>query len=491
MTASGRPVLVATLPGRTLAATRREVSEAARAGADAAEVRFDRMPTRERARAHRLFPSPLPLIATYRSDAEGGLGSSVGRARSALLARLGDLPFLAIDRELARDRPPTGAPAADTIWSAHRPRATGIRSALAEGEARRGPGDLVKVVAPVDVRTAIDLIETMPGGRLPSRSIVMTTGGSGALLRALGRRLGASAVYGSLPGRSAVESSQVPVDRLKRFFSGPTDGPLYALLGRSVLESRSPSIFEEWFRALRVPGLYVPLNVGPDERLSHVVPRLARWGFRGVNVTQPAKVEALSIAGSRSRDAVASGCANTLRLGPRGGIRAENTDVAAVRRRLAELRDRHRWDGREALVIGTGGAARAALAALVELGASTSLIGRTSSSVRALAREFGARDRRDRPTAPGSLVIQATSVGRRGSGGPGFPLRRTLARASYVLDFVYAPSNAIVARTAKNVGVAHEDGHRLLVYQAVESFRFLTGRAVPAPLVASALARRT
>ncbi len=119
------PLLIVTLPGRTVEAVRAEVEIARAGGADVAEVRLDRWSTTERSRAAELFPSPLPLMATLRSRAEGGEGPDAPEERIATLEEATRLPFRWVDLEEARDGPmvasfPAGADAV-RVLSTHLP----------------------------------------------------------------------------------------------------------------------------------------------------------------------------------------------------------------------------------------------------------------------------------------------------------------------------------------------------------------------------------
>ncbi|MGI0154746.1 MAG: type I 3-dehydroquinate dehydratase, partial [Thermoplasmata archaeon] len=99
------PQIVVTLPGRTVGEVKLQAEAALRAGADLAEVRFDRWTAEERAGAAAIFPAPLPLVATLRSTAEGGEGADDPYERLREVEGLVALPFRWIDVEEARDDP--------------------------------------------------------------------------------------------------------------------------------------------------------------------------------------------------------------------------------------------------------------------------------------------------------------------------------------------------------------------------------------------------
>jgi shikimate dehydrogenase len=482
--------LIVTLPGRTVGDAQRELSEAAEAGADLAELRLDRWSVSDLAALPAIFPAPIPVLGTYRSRAEGGEGSDDPAERRAILERLMELPFVALDREIERDPVPPRSASSFTIWSRHAPPGTGPEAVWAKLRAEPDRPGLRKVVLPAPLGAALDLVDRARAG-WPDDAILHTTGPSGPLLRALSGRLGFAAVFAALPlrpGREAVEPAQIPVDRLARFLRAGPGSPLFALLGADVARSPSPELFGLWMEALDVSGLYVSLGVGSVEELASVVPRLVALGFRGFNVTRPWKIAALELADDVRPAARSCGSANVLTAEAGGATVADNTDLAALLRRLRELREQGRWDGRTVLTAGTGGAARAALAAARDVKAESLLVGRDPGEVDALGRAFGAHRPEPGGARPG-LILQASAVGRADAGPVGFDLGPWIDPGSYVLDLVYRPERPLVRRWAEQHGAAYEDGLRLLAYQAAAAFGVWLEEDVPEALIEEAIER--
>ena len=492
MRSEARPWVVATLPGRSAASARRQAALAATAGADIAEIRFDRWSPEERTRSGELFPSPLPLMATLRSRSEGGEGPDEAGARARWISEIRQLPFdwidLEADRDLTGQRPEPPA-LGGWIVSAHldgRATADAIHRRLARA---LPPASVAKLVVPASVRFVVEeLVPHLPpaGG---GRRIVMTTGSSGALLRAWSRRLGFAGVYGSLPadeaGDAPVEASQVPVDRLRWFLDGPPSAPLFAILGRPVAHSRSPALHHYWMEQLGHRGLYIPIEVDSDSELAALLEPLRSGGFRGVNVTHPFKEAALGLATRAGPGARAAGCANTLTFRV-DEIEAENTDLVAVLRRLEELRSGGAWNGRTLTVLGTGGAARATLAAARSLGARAEVLGRRADRVARVRAEFGVEWE---PTAadPPGLIVNATTVGRAEGGSLAFDLRSRIGPSTYLLDFVYRPDDPVLASLVSDGRGRYEDGRRLLAYAAAATYQIWWGEGPPPSLVDSAI----
>ncbi len=475
------PLVIVTIPSRTPEATRAEMAELLPQGADAVEIRFDRWAREDLPRAAELFPSPLPMLATYRSTAEGGAGLDDLRDRTDILTALADLPFTYLDLELRRDRAlisnvGTRAHGPTLILSCHL-RVNDTAEKIAELLSGHQPrGAIAKVVLPCGVgRFYREVRPLLHLGGSPRPEIVLTTGASGSLVRALAPRFGLAAVFAAPParglrarGEAAVEPSQLPVDRLRRFYDAGELGRLFAVTGHPIDHSRSPDVHTLWMAEEGRPGLYLALDIESEEELARVLRPLGEDGLRGMNVTHPWKDAALRLADRCGRAAEQAGCANALVRTGRVW-RAENFDVSAMIRRLRELRESGAWTDDRLLVIGTGGAARATLVAASELHASAEILGRSVGHVARVAREFGTEVFRP-SSAPASLIVHATPAGRSDVPALDIPWPGRCGPGTYVLDFVYRPDRPFLRDMTIQGGGTYEDGGRLLVYQAAESF---------------------
>ena len=199
------------------------------------------------------------------------------------------------------------------------------------------------------------------------------------------------------------------VARYQASRGGPWPLPYLGVCGWPVAHSRSPQMHNAALAALGLDDwryLRLPL---PPELFEETVRALPAAGFRGVNVTIPHKEAALALADHASEAARAIGAANTLTFED-GAIHADNTDAPGLLAALGEDPA-----GRTALVLGAGGAGRAAAWALREAGADVAVWNRTPERARALAADLGVRAV-DAP-GPADIIVHCTSVGLQGPRG--------------------------------------------------------------------------
>jgi shikimate dehydrogenase len=244
---------------------------------------------------------------------------------------------------------------------------------------------------------------------------------------------------------------------------------LAGVLGFPVAHSRSPAMMNAAFAELRLDWRYVKLPV-PPERFDETVRALRGSGYRGANVTIPHKVAAHAVADELTPAAAAIGAANTLTFED-GRVLADNTDAGGLLDALGEDPA-----GRTALVLGTGGAGRAAAWALREAGAEVAVWNRTAERARALAAELGV-GHAERPARSVDLLVNATALGLHGED---LPAELRPEPAPLVVELVYGPEPTALARWAEASGARVVDGLEVLVRQGARSLERWTGR--PAPL---------
>ena len=256
-----------------------------------------------------------------------------------------------------------------------------------------------------------------------------------------------------------------------------------AIHNAALLEmAKSDPIFAKWrYRRIEVEA----------ERLSDVLPILLKAGFRGLNLTIPHKIQALDLVVELSAEARAIGAVNTL-MASDAGWRGFNTDGYGLEQALREELEVD-LDGSKVILLGAGGAARAAAAQCLLRGCRKLWIGNRSShrlgELLAALPEVGDEaasvqafdfDEASSVFAHQSdlVVINATSLGLRPEDPAPLDLL-TLPKVAKVYDMVYNPSETALLSQARDLGLRASNGLSMLVHQAARSLGIWTGGNVP------------
>lgn len=250
-----------------------------------------------------------------------------------------------------------------------------------------------------------------------------------------------------------------------------------AVLGQPVSHSRSPAMHNAALAAMGLAGewRYEAIDVDPAG-FEPLVAAMPAEGFRGANVTVPHKGAALAVADELSEVVREIGAANTITFEERG-IRADNTDAPGL---LAAIGGRP-LRGRRALVLGAGGAGRAAVWALCREGARLEVWNRTPLRAEHLCAEVGGSTVEDPDIAGYDIVVNTTAVGLRGEDPfAELPLSpEALHAGQLVLDMVYGEEPTALLRAAGEAGAETVDGIEVLVQQGALSMRAWVGREPP------------
>ena len=257
--------------------------------------------------------------------------------------------------------------------------------------------------------------------------------------------------------------------------------PLAAVIGHPIAHSKSPNVHGYWLRKYGLKGHYIPMDIAP-EKLVDLLPRLADLGFVGANVTIPHKEKVMEIADLITDRATLIGAANTLIFRKDGRIHADNTDgygfIENIRQTIPD------WNPKSgpAVVFGAGGASRAVLASLLDVGVpKIMLTNRTRIRAEKLREDFGHRVQVVEWVQAGNvldeadLVVNTTSLGMTGKPEMRVPLDG-LRRGAIVNDLVYTPLRTRLLKTAEERGCRVVDGLGMLLHQAVPGFERWFGK---------------
>jgi shikimate dehydrogenase len=256
------------------------------------------------------------------------------------------------------------------------------------------------------------------------------------------------------------------------------------VMGWPARQSLSPRLHGFWLREYGIPGAFVPLPTRP-EHFSTALRGLHLAGFRGVNVTVPHKEAAFALADQLDPVARAAGAVNLLVFREDGGMDGFNTDVGGLSASLGLELGVDVVSRKSAVVLGAGGAARAAVLALNALGASEIRVlnrhsGRAQALTATLAPTVTAKlsssglDGWTKSAADAALAVNATSAGMKGTSPLDLELG-ALPKSAAVCDVVYNPLETDLLKRARSAGLRTVDGLGMLMYQAVPSFEAFFG----------------
>ena len=262
--------------------------------------------------------------------------------------------------------------------------------------------------------------------------------------------------------------------------------PKLAVLGHPVTHSRSPEMQNAARAALGLDDWrYGAIDAAPDA-FEMTVRELAEVGYAGVNVTVPHKQAALALADEASEASRQIGAANTLVFGEKR-IEAHNTDADGL---LAALPDSPR--GRRALVLGAGGAARAAIWALRWEGATVDVWNRTPERAEEVCGELGGTAVVAPRQSEYDLIVNTSAAGLDGEDPfDHLPLARDgFAEAQTVVDMVYGERRSRLLKAAEGARAATVDGLEILVQQGARSLEIWTGMQPDLDVMREAAGRR-
>lgn len=246
----------------------------------------------------------------------------------------------------------------------------------------------------------------------------------------------------------------------------------FAVVGDPIAHSLSPTIHAAAIAELGLPHTYTAIRIATGG-FGEVARALRAGSLDGVNVTMPLKDEAFETVTNRSAGAERTRSVNTVIVDD-GALRGENTDIDGVRYAVAQLGID---PSTPVTVLGTGGAARAAMVAMED----------RSLTVMARSADRAAEALRSTQTmgeivdwgthVEGSVVINATPIGM-GTGRGAIP-EAVLEGAVGLIDMVYGHGTTQAVATMRDLGKPAEDGISMLVGQAVRAFSLFTGREAP------------
>ncbi|HXR34926.1 MAG TPA: shikimate dehydrogenase [Candidatus Binataceae bacterium] len=340
------------------------------------------------------------------------------------------------------------------------------------------PADFYKIVS-----TATTLSDNVTMMKFLAREsdkhslICMCMGEQGIISRVLGVRAGSVFTFASAGMGEETAPGQVTAQELRsvyRIEQVDAATRVYGVAGDPVAHSLSPAIMNAAFRRENVNAVYLGLHA---KTLKDLLTCVREIPIHGISVTMPYKESILTHMDNTDSHTTKIGACNTVVRAQDGKLYGFNTDAAGIvrplERRLATI------EGARILVLGAGGAARAAVFGLKERGAEVYILNRTAGPAQKLARQARARTlkRADLKKLAFDVIINATPVGMGNTRES--PLEDKEINARYVFDMVYDPPETRLLKLARERGAQVIPGIEMFVHQAARQFEIWTGKPAP------------
>lgn len=338
--------------------------------------------------------------------------------------------------------------------------------------------DYVKVVSTArNLSDNLAVLRLIEDRSLSAHVVGIAMGEEGLLSRALGPRAGAAFTFASPDDGTETAPGQVTVRTLLdlyRLEQIDQATRLFGVAGNPIGHSLSPLMHNTAFRRESVNAVMLPLKVKALDDMLNVIRELP---LSGVAVTMPLKEEVLPHLANMDPLTARIGACNTLRIGADGKLYGFNTDVAGV---VRPLERRMRLKGARVVVLGAGGAARAAVFGLVEQGAEVFVVNRTHEKAVSLARKAKAKSLKQDQLAKQKfdVLINTTPCGMAGIK-QALPIKETELNANVVFDMVYNPLDTPLLRLAHKRGLHVISGMEMFVQQGARQFEIWTGKPAP------------
>ena len=346
------------------------------------------------------------------------------------------------------------------------------------GKMLKIPADFYKVVT--TAATLSDNVAMMKFLQKQSAKhalIGLCMGEQGIISRVLNVRAGSAFTFGAVSADLKTAPGQVTTQDLRSIYridQVDTATRVYGVAGDPIEHSLSPVIMNTALRRENVNGVYLPLHAKTLKDLIHCVREIP---LHGLSITMPYKQAILPYLDNTDAHTSKIGACNTVVRGQEGKLYGFNTDVAGV---VRPLEQRLSIENAKVLVLGAGGAARAAVFGLKERGAEVWILNRTSAKAQKLARQAKAHTikRADLRKIAFDVIINATPVGMGNT--LDCPLKDQEIQARVVFDMVYDPVETHLLQVARAKGIAVIPGVEMFVQQAARQFEIWTGKPAPA-----------
>jgi 3-dehydroquinate dehydratase / shikimate dehydrogenase len=338
------------------------------------------------------------------------------------------------------------------------------------------PADFYKIVGTArSLSDNVTMMKFLEKHRDEHPLIGLCMGEQGIISRVLGVRAGSVFTFGALTADEKTAPGQVTAQELRstyRIDQVDVATKVYGVAGDPIAHSLSPAIMNAALRRENVNGVFLGLHA---KSLKDLLACVREIPIQGLAITMPYKQEMIPHLDNTDPATSKIGACNTV-IRSDGKLYGFNTDTSGV---VRPLEQRMTLQDARILVLGAGGAARAAVFGLRDRGAQLFIMNRSLPAAQKLARQAKARTikRADLKRLDFDVIINATPVGMGNTRES--PLNADEIKAQYVFDMVYDPAETKLLRLAKERGVQVIAGSEMFVHQAARQFEIWTGKPAP------------
>lgn len=430
---------------------------------------------------------PTPVIITCRRAEDRGRWRGTEEQRQTLLrsAIVSGVEYVDLEEDVAKLIPRYGE--TKRIISYHNFDETPAELQEIHTRLAKLDPDIIKIVtmanAPGDITRMLQLVKHSD---IPTAGFCM--GEIGLPSRILCGRYGSPLTYCTFNADRELAPGQIQFEEMRDLYQYDRIGPatqVYGVVGDPIAHSMSPLIHNIALQKAGIDAVYIPLRI-PQETLAKSLNELDWLGIRGFSVTIPHKEAAASIAHRESPTVHSTGAANTLVRAADGHWESENTDYDAILESVlaglgVESEDTSTLAGRKVILLGAGGAARAAATAMAAHGALVTIASRTRKRAEALADEVGCQhcSWENRGAREPDILINTTPVGMHPNVNDTPFNANWLHENMLVFDTVYNPEQTLLIKSARERNCHVVTGIEMFVRQAARQFELFTGQACP------------
>jgi len=337
-------------------------------------------------------------------------------------------------------------------------------------------GDAIKIAA--HARTIGDSVRVLSTAQGKRDVVAVPMGEVGLPARILALRAGSALAYAAAD--QATAPGQLSAGEMRGMYRAEKldrRTSVYGVIGNPIAHSLSPLMHNAAFAARRVNAVLLPFLVTDLKDFLAAAPK---FGVKGFAITLPHKQAIIPHLDGCDPLAAKIGAVNTVVVRGGGKLYGYNTDYVGV---LRALSSRVELKGSRVLLLGAGGAARAAAFALVEAGANVSIWARRDAQSAGLARDANCESiaRKKLKGEFFDATVNSTPLGLRESDAP--PLRTDELNCRVVMDMIYRPMRTKLLKLAERRGIETVSGAEMFIAQGIAQWEIWLGQHAPAEIM--------